>query len=420
MKIIDRYILRELIGPFVSAVIITTAILMLSRIFKMVELIIARGVAITTVAELFAYLVPWLLQYTVPMAVLVTTLMAFGRMSGDNEVVALKSSGVGLYRLAAPVLAAAFVVSVGMYFFDDLVVPASNFRFRELLFHVSTARPDLELKERVFISDFPGYEVYIGRIDPATGRLYEVTIFHEKEGTLDNIIIAREGEVIPTEDVAQLTLRLYDGEIHKSDAENPGIYRRLRFQEQLVNLPFGDILESADIVKSDTEMTGRELGLSVKKLDEGLTILAELGPSTYIAEKHREEQRKELLRRRDMFLVEVYKKGALPLACAAFVLIGVPMGVVTRRSGKGANFGISIFFFLSYYVLLLGGESFGDRGILPAWFAVWVPNAVMGVLGIYLLFKAANEVETLTWVRTVIPSKKWLRIFKRKTESNEK
>ncbi|UCE26082.1 MAG: LptF/LptG family permease [Candidatus Coatesbacteria bacterium] len=419
MKIIDRYILRELVGPFFSAALITTGMLMLSRIFKMVELIITRGVELLTVAELFAYLVPWLMQYTVPMAALVATLMAFGRLSGDNEVVALKSSGVGLYRLAVPALGAALLLSAGMYFFDDRVVPASNYKFRELLFHVSAARPDLELKERVFISDFPGYEVYIGKIDPATGRLYEITIFHEKEGTLDNIIIAREGEIVPTEGLAQLTLRLYDGEMHKSESDKPGTYRRLRFQEQLVNLPFGDVAESAEFAKSDTEMTGRELGLAVRKLDEGLSVLDGLGPSTYIAERHREEQREGLVRKRSAFLVEVYKKGALPLACAAFVLIGVPMGVVTRRSGKGANFGVSIFFFLAYYVGLLGGESFGDRGILPAWFAVWIPNAVMCGLGTYLLYKAANEVETLTWVRKLIPSKEWLKVFKRGKKETE-
>jgi lipopolysaccharide export system permease protein len=420
MKIINRYVLLELIGPFVFAVFIMTAILMLSRIFKMVELIVTRGVAILTVSELFVYLVPWLLQYTIPMAVLIATLMAFGRLSGDNEVIALKSSGIGLYRLAVPVLAASLLLSAGMYFFDDLVVPASNFRFRELLFYVTTARPDLELKERVFLKDFPGYEVYIGKIDPATGRLHEITIFHEKEGTLDSIIIAREGEVVPSEGIAQLTLRLYDGEMHKSDPEEPGKYRRLSFQEQLVNLPFGKILEGAVIAKTDTEMSGRELKLAVRKLDEGTAMLDKLGPSTYIAEKHREEQRQGLIRRRDVFLVEFYKKGALPLACAAFVLIGVPMGVVTRRSGKGANFGISIIFFLVYYVLLLGGESFGDRGILPAWFAVWIPNVVMGVLGIYLLYKAANEVETLAWVRGIIPSKEWLKLFKRKNEGKRK
>lgn len=420
MKIINRYILLELVGPFVSAALITTGILMLSRVFRMVELIITRGMELLTVAELFVYLVPWLMQYTVPMAALVATLMAFGRLSGDNEVVALKSSGVGLYRLAAPALAAALLLSVGMYFFDDRVVPASNFRFRELLFHVSAVRPDLELKERVFISDFPGYEVYIGRIDPATGRLYEITIFHEKEGMLDNIIIAREGEVVPAEGLAQLTLRLYDGEMHKSETDNPGTYRRLRFQEQLVNLPFGDVADRAEFAKSDTEMTGRELRLAIRKLNEGLTVLDELGPSTFIAEQYREERRKELVRKRNIFLVEVYKKGALPLACAAFVLIGVPMGVVTRRSGKGANFGVSIFFFLAYYVMLLGGESFGDRGILPAWFAVWIPNAVICGLGFFLLYKAANEVETLTWVRKVIPSREWLRVLKRNKTKPEK
>jgi lipopolysaccharide export system permease protein len=420
MKIINRYVLSEPVGPFIFAVLIMTAILMLSRVFKMVELIVTRGVAISTVAELFVYLVPWLLQYTVPMAALVATLMAFGRLSGDNEIIALKSSGIGLYRLAVPVLAAALLLSAGMYFFDDLIVPASNFRFRELLFYVTTARPDLELKERVFIKDFPDYEVYIGEIDPATGRLREITIFHEKAGTLDSIIIAREGEVVPNEGIAQLTLLLHDGEIHKSDPDEPGTYRRLSFQEQLVNLPYGEVLANTVVTKSDTEMTGRELKLAVKKLSEGLAILDELGPSTYIADKHRDEQRQELSRRRDVFLVEVYKKGALPLACAAFVLIGAPMGVVTRRSGKGANFGISIFFFLAYYVLLLGGESFGDRGILPAWFAVWIPNVVMGSLGIYLLYKATNEVETLGWVRGIIPSRSWLKLFKRKNKRKEK
>jgi lipopolysaccharide export system permease protein len=177
IKIIHRYVVRELVGPFVFAVLVATFVLLLARIFNMVELIISKGVPVLIVAELFAYYVPALLAMTVPGAMLIATLMAFGRLSGDNEVTALKSSGVSLYTVIVPVAVIGLILTGFTYVFLDRVVPESNHRFKNLMLDIGMKRPDLNVRERVFVRDFPGYELYINEIDERTGKLNDVTVF---------------------------------------------------------------------------------------------------------------------------------------------------------------------------------------------------------------------------------------------------
>ncbi|MCP4229673.1 MAG: YjgP/YjgQ family permease [bacterium] len=414
MKILHKYILREITTPFFSAIFITTFILLLMRIFKMVEMVMTRGVDALAVAEMFFYLLPWLLQYTVPMAILVAVLMAFSRMSGDSEVIAMKASGVSLYNLAVPVALLAAVLSAAMFFFDDRVVPEANLRFKQMLFYITAERPDLELKERVFIDDFPGYELYIAEIDPRSGRWYDVTVFVEDDGKLTSTIIAKEGEVLDNPGVAEMRVMLYEGEIHEINPDNPEEYRRLNFTSQQINLPFATAqeLDKAGL-KGVNEMTRAEMEARVRKLDEGIAMLndgvAKRNPE-YIS---LDDQKEALKNSRYGYLARANERIALPFACLAFMLVGIPLGIVARRSGKGAGFGISVFFFLVYYVLLVAATSFAERGVLSAPVALWLPNILVGTIGLWLFYNSVNERETIQILGKLMPNKGWIKAVKR-------
>ncbi len=407
MKILHRYVLGEHVGPFIFAVFTATLVLLLARVFRMMELIISKGVDVLTVGELFAYLLPSLLALTVPMAVMVACLMAFGRFSSDNEITALKSSGVSLYGVIWPVVVAGFLMAVGMFFFVDRVVPASNLRFKDLMLSIGMKRPDLEIKERVFIQDFPGYELYIQKLDDRTGEMENVTIFQLEGGRLKSTIIAERGRIASRNVRGLVVLELYDGEMHEVSTEDPTVYRRLRFKEQTVNLEFeSDLLREGHAAKGDREMTIAEMRETLAKLDEGIAMARAQPAPTFIEEKYKQQQLDALDRRRNEYLVEVYKKTAIPFACCALVLVGGPLGVVVRRSGKGAGFTFSVGFFLLYYIFLLGGEAFGDRGKVPPWLAMWLPNILLTGLGVYLLVRAAYGMVSFTALEYLDP-RRW-------------
>jgi lipopolysaccharide export system permease protein len=384
------------------------------RIFKMVEMVLSRGVDALAVAEMFLYLLPWLLQYTVPMAILVAVLMAFSRMSGDSEIIALKAGGVSLYNMAIPVVLLAGLLSAVMFFFNDNVVPEANLRFKQMLFHVTTQRPDLELRERVFIDDFPGYELYIAEIDPRSGRWHDVTVFVEDDGKLTSTIIANEGEVLENPGVAEMRVMLYEGEIHEIDPDAPDAYRRLSFTSQQINLPFaaGPELSKAGL-KGVNEMTRAEMQARIRKLDEGIAMidagLSKRDPE-YIS---LDEQKEALENSRYGYLARANERIALPFACLAFMLVGVPLGIVARRSGKGAGFGISVFFFLVYYVLLVAATSFAERGVFPATAALWFPNVLVGTVGLWLFYNSVNERETIQVLSKLMPNKRWITAIKK-------
>lgn len=407
MKLLHRYILAEHVGPFIFAVFTATFILLLARIFKMMELIISKGVDVLTVGELFSYLLPSLLALTVPMAVMVSALMAFGRLSADNEITALRSSGVSLYAVIWPVMLVGFLMAVGMYFFVDRVVPTANLRFKDLMLSIGMKRPDLEIKERVFIQDFPGYELYIQSLNDKTGEMENVTIFQLEGGRLRTTIIAERGRIVSKNVRGLVVLELYNGEMHDVSADDPNVYRRLRFKKQTVNLEFeSGLIKDARAAKSDREMTTAEIRRVLAKLDEGIAFAKSQPAPTYIEEKYKRQQLEALSRRRNEYLVEVYKKTAIPFACCVLVLVGAPLGVVMRRSGKGAGFSFSVGFFLMYYIFLLAGEALGDRGKMPPLVAMWLPNILLTCLGIYLLVRAAHGMVAFNFLDYLNP-RRW-------------
>ncbi len=170
MWIIYRYTIRELIGPFFFALGVTTLILMLARIFKLVELIVAKSVPIIDVLNLFGYYIPAIVALTAPMSMLIAVLIGFGRLSTDNEVTAMKATGISLYQVVFPVLLMGFVLSIFMVWFNDQVLPESNHRFKNLLMDINMKRPDINLREQIFLDSFSGYQIYFNDVNPRPGR----------------------------------------------------------------------------------------------------------------------------------------------------------------------------------------------------------------------------------------------------------
>ena len=230
MRIIDRYIWKELIAPFFLGLIIGTFLLLIDRIFDMMDLIINKGVPVYLVLNLFAYLLPSILVLTVPIGVLFSILVAFGRLSADMEIVALKACGVSPLRLLWPVLAfGVTATAVTGYLMID-ALPRANYAFKSLVFDIVRTTASAGLKERVFNDTFGNFVIYVDEIATDQVGLRNVFVSDERKPDEQRFITAREGRLLSDEVNRRVTLRLLDGAFgdHRGDEDAVSPHHRGR------------------------------------------------------------------------------------------------------------------------------------------------------------------------------------------------
>ena len=441
MRILSWYILRSHLVPFLLGFGVVTFILEMDVLFDYLDLVVNRGVQVGIVAQLFVLSMGYIVALSAPCAVLVAVLMTFGRLSQDNEITALRASGVNLGRILLWPLAAAGVISVGLTLFNNHVLPESNHAFANLLIDIGRMRPTVKLQEGVFITDFPGYNLLVQSVNGRTNEMRGVTIYQFNPGSPPTTILAKRGLLSYTPDGRTAVFELKDGEIHDVDRDQPGSrrYRRLAFKTQTLYIAnAGGILErSIRDSRSDREMSAKsliqererirqeysgvlaasrmrlqQLGVDPKSIDrvvensrlvtpwhravsqlipseDPLIRLARERPATANELELLRLQRDELRRRIAGLSVEIHKKFSLPVACIVFVLIGAPLGMRVRRAGPAVAF-VSVAFFLFYYLCLVGGEELANRLLLPPWLSMWLPNLLLGAWGIQSTLRACE------------------------------
>jgi len=451
VHLIERYILKEHLVPFLIGFGVVTFILSLNFLYQSMDLFIAKQVPGLVVLELYVLGMGWMVALSIPCAALVAPLMTFGRMAQDNEVIALQAAGINLLTAMRLPLLAACLLTVLLTIFNNHVLPESNHAFANLMMDIAKKRPAIEIQEGVFINDFPGYSLLIGRLDHATSKMQNVTIYEQKPQGLPTTILAKRGQLYTSLDGSTLTLELEDGEIHEvPDGLRPGKYRRMAFQRHVLHIQgVGSELERTQReTRSDREMSAgmmRKEVVNLKRRREAVvtdldSTVVQAGFANYAAARLllqpapvvgpgerlrglltlisggatevqppaptdstarampapmaakvsvKEVELKAIDRRIHSYEVEIHKKYAIPVACIVFVLIGAPIGIRARRGGFGIGF-LSVAFFLFYYVCLIGGEQLADRAILPPAMAMWMANAVLGTIGLILTWRTAQ------------------------------
>ena len=263
MRILNWYILRLHLVPFLLGFGVVTFILEMDVLFDYLDLVVNRGVAVGIVAQLFMLSLGYIVALSVPCAVLVAVLMTFGRLSQDNEINALRASGVNLARVLLWPLAAAAVVTCGLTLFNNHVLPESNHAFANLLIDIGRMRPTARLLEGVFITDFPGYNLLVQSVNGRTNEMRGVTIYQFNPGGPPTTILAKSGFLSYTPDGHTAVIQLEDGEIHEVPQDEPGArkYRRLVFKQHTLYIAnAGGILErSVRDSRGDREMSAQAL-----------------------------------------------------------------------------------------------------------------------------------------------------------------
>ena len=433
--ILFKYILKAHFLPFLFSVFILISIFLLQFFMRYAERLIGKGLSVIIIAKLIVYNLAWMVVLVVPMAVLVSTLMAFGSMAQSNEIAIMKATGISLYKMLIPPLFASIIVAVLLIQFNNNVYPNANHEARVLGQDISRKKPTLSLVPGVFSQDVPPYSILVRDIDNLKDELYRVTIYDNSDFQNPNIITAKKAKLYFSKSQDKLIMDLWDGEIHTSNINSNRTYRRIIYSKHKIIMNSEDFSfkesSSKDLSRGDREMSASNMmqivdSLDVLKNQYLKELQSKITKSISIGNQASSMQNKDHLalnqiyrivedkitnakysvnaslsriiyntKTSNKYWVEIHKKYALPVACIIFILIGAPLGMMTRKGGFGVAAGISLIFFLIYWSFLIGGEKLADRGMLSPFWGMWSANIVLGIFGIWLVIKSAKETVTL-------------------------
>lgn len=439
-KLIWKYILRSLIGPFLFSLFTLMFLFLLQFVMKFIDQLVGKGLSAWVIMELVALNLAWMVVLAVPMSVLVATLMAFGDLSSRNEITAMKASGMSIYKMLAPVILASTVLAVLLVLFFNDVLPDANHRAKTLGADIRRKKPTLSLVPGLFSQDISGYTMLVRKTFEKTNDLEGITIYDYTNPTQNVVITAERGTISFSPDFRKLIMDLHSGEIHSLDLQNMSGYRQLRYETHRIAMDVEgfDFERTADgtLIRSDRELSAQEMLVIVdslrRKKEEGFdrvrasvardmeyqltgtgappsnpvfrgVPLPSLGQPIVHARQMLAMVDNELIQIESLqmqinqYMVEIHKKYSIPAACIVFVLVGVPLGVMARRGGFGIAATLSLGFFVLYWAFLIGGEKLADRGIVDAATGMWSANVLIGIMGAYLTIRIGRETLVINW-----------------------
>ncbi len=437
MLLLWRHILRAHVAPFLFSASVLVFIFLLQFIMQKLDQLAGKGLSAAVIAELIVMNLAWMVVLAVPMAVLVATLMAFGNLSSNNEITAMRASGMSLYRMMAPVFTSSIVVCILLIEFNNKVLPDANHRAKILLTDIYRKKPTFTLVPGLFSQDISGYSILVRKTFEHSNDLEGITIFDYTNTAVTTTVTAQTGTISFSPDYRKLIMDLRDGEIHEVNNVTLDQYRKIRFQKHRIAMnaegfEFQRSQESM-FTRGDRELSAQAMQAIVDSL-RGLQALARANIANSVRDQLREIfglrtanapppqadatfsalTRVTVMRnltesefnRIDYFerqvreySVEIHKKYSIPFASIVFVLIGAPLGIMARKGTFGVAASLSLGFFLLYWACLIGGEKLADRGMIEPWFGMWVANLLLGALGVYLTIRTARESLVIDWSR---------------------
>ena len=342
--ILDRYIFRELLSPFLISLGALCFVMLTKELLRLVELLVSKGVSLLAVMKVFAHLLPSFLVLTLPIAGIIASITAFGRLSFDKELVAMRAAGLSLVRLAYPVYLFSLLVFGLTLALAQWGQPWSNVNLKKVALNLLRDELIFELEKGVFTETVPNMVIYVP--DAAPGRENTGIFVADSRNPEDpRVIIAQQYFVMTDSKTSQVALKLVDGVIH-SQPDNVELYQKVAFSTYDLKLAFNENLYGSE------ERSSLE------------SVLARLEQSNW--------QDQGALRR----LMEHYKDLAFPTASLIFCILGVPVGIVSKRSGRMGGFAVGVLVVVVYYVLNVACEFLVTTLLIPPFAGAWLPNAL--------------------------------------------
>jgi len=375
LKILDRYLVRQVVPPMLLALLGLTFVVMMPPFLLNAEKLISKGVSWIIIARVLLTLVPQALCVTIPMALLYGILLGLGRLSGDREFVALQACGVGVFRIFRPIALVAVLASAATAYETIVALPDANQTFREITFNIIASGAESDIRPRVFFTSFPNRVLYVRDIRPATGW-QDVFLADATQPEHTTVFVAKTGRLLIDREKRTVELVLENGTQHTTSRDHPDQYDGNVFASTVIKVDPESIFPHAEIMKGDNEKT-----------------IAELRATAAEARAHNQPA--------NMQIYTIQQKFALPIACLVLALIGVALGASNAKEGKLAGFALGSGVVFLYYILLYSPRAAAQAGRIPPALAPWLANLVLGVAGIGLVIWRAGSADQP--IRLTIP-----------------
>ena len=364
-KIIDRYIFKELFKLFIISTGGLTTVLYLDKFLFMAQMIVNRGVSFMEIILMMAYIAPAFLALTIPMGVLIASVITFNQFSVNNEWVAMKACNWSFLELMKPVVCFAILTYILASSVMIWVLPWGNQSYKVLIYDIIKNRANIDIKPNVFNRDFKNLILLVKDRDQ-NSTLHGVFIAKPNNTNGPQIITSDKGVIFSNPEILKIQLKLSKGTIHELGKDRTK-YKILNFDKYNItlSLPETDRLEKKALVGHQE--------LSLEKLKEKILAKRKKGQPTSGQE------------------VEISKKFSLPFACLLFAFFGAPLGIKSRRSGKAGSFGIAVLVILLYYIAFIMTQNLGSIGQIHAYTSVWIPNMFLLIIVIYSNYKMHKE-----------------------------
>jgi len=363
---VNRYIFKELIPPYTMNLLFFIFIFLMRQILEITNVIVNYQVSFTAFFLMLTYSMPYFLAYIIPMSVMMSVLLTFLRLSNDNEIVALKASGISTYHLLPPVILFSILNALLTCYMAIYGIPWGQHSYKQMALNVVQSNFNVGLKERQFNDSFDGVMFYVNKIDFKDNSLGDIYIEDQRNEGFSTTIVSPKGRIFNGEDRLSFILSLNNGVINQVNLKSRAVHS-IRFDTYDLQLDLKNAVKNIKRKKRNS----KEM-----YLDELVTFL---------------KTEKIKTKKYYSVWVEFHKKFSIPFACIALGILAVPLGVQSSSTRKSAGLGIGLIAFLMYYLLLSAGLVLSEAGNIFPVIGMWIPNFIMGGLGIYLLVKTAND-----------------------------
>ena len=363
------YLFNELVSLFFLSLLIFTFILVMSRLGRIADLVINKGVDLSDILFLILYSFPAYLTFTFPMAFLLATIVVLGRLSSENEILALKASGIDLRYLLVPFGVLGIAISLVGVLNTTVFVSHAAEAFRDTLLDIAKKSISVEDKEGIFNDSIPGVVIFIEKVDRSNRSLSGILISDDRDEGVKQTISADRGIMNLDAGTLDLSFTLHNGSLHRWE-KGSDTYRTVSFKDYVFAMNLMTVLaHNRELKRKPHEMSLHEL-----------------------MAKHQAATEDEQYD----WVLEIYKKFTIPLAAAVFVLVGVPLGVTRRAEGKFSGVVYSLLIFISYYILIALTENTGRQYKISPLLITITPNILVAVTGVYLLRHLNTEEQART------------------------
>jgi len=360
------YLGTEILAPFFASLLILNGILFLGKLVPFLDVIFNFGIDFADFTRLCAYLVPNLLLFSLPMASMMSVIITFTKLSNDNEIMALKAAGIGLYKMLPPVILFALFTAALTCVSSVYLIPTGNMAMKRMLFQLAKEKVDKGLKEKQFSEGIRNVVLYVDHIGRKDRTWQGVYVSDLRDQTAPITIIARTGSLEARIEDMFLTLQLQDGTMHRTVND---LTQTIQFSRYTLNLP----LETPQAVNGTSASNVGKSELTMKQLLKS-------------ADREGRDTPKAL-----PFIIEFHKRLALPAGCFILSLLGLPLALQARPGQKPFGFPIGLGLFVLYYILTTAGKTLSENQSLPAPIAMWLPNLLFTILALHFIHKAALE-----------------------------